>query len=71
MMVKEGTSPFVFDKSRPSRFGVLPRYASDASQIRWFETDALVAFHTVREQCLEKFAVIDVPRQPAATAVGR
>lgn len=45
-MVKEGASPFTFDKERPTRFGVLPRSATDASQIRWFETRPLVAFHT-------------------------
>lgn len=46
-MVKLGGSPFTFDKARPTRFGVLPRTASDASEIRWFETEPLVAFHTV------------------------
>ncbi|GAB4824146.1 hypothetical protein N2152v2_011192 [Parachlorella kessleri] len=46
LMVKENATPFVFDKSRPSRFGVLPRYAKDASQIRWFEAEPMVAFHT-------------------------
>ncbi len=46
-MVKERTLPFKFDKSRPARFGVLPRYAKDASGIKWFETDPLVILHVV------------------------
>lgn len=52
VMVKEGTLPFLFDKTRAARFGVLPRYAKDASEIRWFETDSMMAFHVVSELAL-------------------
>lgn len=46
-MVKKGSVPFHFDKTRPTRFGVLPRYASDASAIRWFEApgEGFMIFH--------------------------
>jgi carotenoid cleavage dioxygenase-like enzyme len=33
-----------YDSSKPSRFGVFPRY--DPSSIRWFETSACCIFHT-------------------------
>lgn len=45
-IVKNGTLPFHFDTSRPSRFGLLPRYADDESGIRWFDTPAQMIFHT-------------------------
>jgi carotenoid cleavage dioxygenase-like enzyme len=45
-MVKEGTLPFKFEK-RPARFGVLPRYAKDASEIKWFETETMIILHVV------------------------
>ncbi|GAB4814752.1 hypothetical protein N2152v2_001798 [Parachlorella kessleri] len=46
-MVKEGKLPFIFDKSRPARFGVLPRYAKDAAGIKWFETEPMIILHVV------------------------
>lgn len=33
-----------YDSSKPSRFGVFPRY--DPSNVRWFETSACCIFHT-------------------------
>ena len=38
-MVKEGKLPFVF-KKRPTRIGVLPRYAESGAEVRWFDTGA-------------------------------
>eukprot|EP00899_Mesostigma_viride_P000133 jgi/Mesvir1/1011/Mv17545-RA.1 len=47
VMVAEGKLPFVFDKSLPSRFGLLPRYARDESEIKWFVLkEACYIFHT-------------------------
>lgn len=48
-MVKKNMLPFEFDKTRPTRVGVLPRYAEDASDIKWFEADGpgRMIFHTV------------------------
>ncbi len=46
MLVTKGTIPFKFERNRPARFGVLDRYATDASSIRWFELHpAVIIFH--------------------------
>ncbi len=45
-IVKKGTLPFHFDKSRPSRFGLMPRYAKSEDAIKWFELPAMMIFHT-------------------------
>lgn len=46
-MVTGGGLPFVFNKSRNARFGLLRRDATDASGIQWFEVDKpLMIFHT-------------------------
>jgi carotenoid cleavage dioxygenase len=44
-MVRRGTLPFVFDKAKAIRFGVLDRYAPDAAGIRWFEGPTGMIFH--------------------------
>ena len=36
-----------FEASMPSRFAVLPRYASDQSQVRWFEASPCYIYHVV------------------------
>lgn len=45
VMIKKGSLPFVFDKSRPVRFGVVDRYANNASSLRWFAIEPLMIFH--------------------------
>ncbi|KAK9089692.1 hypothetical protein Scep_028774 [Stephania cephalantha] len=44
-MVKENQLIFSFDKTKKSRFGVLPRYAKNDLQIRWFELPNCYIFH--------------------------
>ncbi|XP_012065572.1 carotenoid 9,10(9',10')-cleavage dioxygenase 1 [Jatropha curcas] len=44
-MVKEKKLIFTFDATKKSRFGVLPRYAKDDRQIRWFELPNCMIFH--------------------------
>jgi hypothetical protein len=34
-IVKEGSLPFHFDKSRNSRFGLMPRHATSEDAIKW------------------------------------
>ncbi len=46
MLVKKGKIPFEFRKQRAARFGVLDRYAKDATGIRWFEINpGFMSFH--------------------------
>lgn len=44
-MVKNNQFAFSFDETKPIRLGVLPRYAKDDSQMRWFEASAGVLLH--------------------------
>jgi hypothetical protein len=37
VMVTQDRLPLVFDKSRPARFGLLPKRPKSAKEIRWFE----------------------------------
>jgi carotenoid cleavage dioxygenase-like enzyme len=40
---------FTFDRTKPIRFGVLPRYAKDDSQMCWFECSNGLLLHTVQQ----------------------
>jgi carotenoid cleavage dioxygenase-like enzyme len=42
----EGKNVFNFDPSKESRLGLLPRYAKNESQIRWFTIPPCMIFHT-------------------------
>ncbi|XP_030474238.1 carotenoid 9,10(9',10')-cleavage dioxygenase 1 [Syzygium oleosum] len=44
-MVKDNKLIFTFDATKKSRFGVLPRYAKNELQIRWFELPNCFIFH--------------------------
>ncbi|KAM3686142.1 hypothetical protein ACJW31_11G174800 [Castanea mollissima] len=46
-MVKGNKLIFTFDATKNARFGVLPRYAKDELQIRWFELPNCFIFHNV------------------------
>ena len=51
-MVSKGI-PFSFNESRPSRFGIMPRYGT-SKDIVWFEDDPCFVFHT-----LNAYEVVD------------
>ncbi|XP_058075512.1 9-cis-epoxycarotenoid dioxygenase NCED2, chloroplastic-like isoform X2 [Magnolia sinica] len=54
-MVKGGKLIFSFDATKKARFGVLPRYAKDELQIRWFELPNCFIFHNGDDdQCIEE-----------------
>ncbi|GFZ12350.1 nine-cis-epoxycarotenoid dioxygenase 3 [Actinidia rufa] len=40
-----GGSPVVYDEKKTSRFGILDKYASDASEIKWVESPDCFCFH--------------------------
>ncbi|KAJ6816479.1 putative 9-cis-epoxycarotenoid dioxygenase 1, chloroplastic [Iris pallida] len=40
-----GGSPVVFDKEKTSRFGILPKYATDASEMQWVDVPECFCFH--------------------------
>lgn len=44
--MQQGLPTMMFERDRPSRFGIVPRYG-DNSNIRWFETPACYIFHTL------------------------
>ena len=44
-MVTENKLILKFDTTKKARFGVLPRYAKDELQIRWFELPSCFIFH--------------------------
>ncbi|XP_020574534.1 LOW QUALITY PROTEIN: carotenoid 9,10(9',10')-cleavage dioxygenase-like [Phalaenopsis equestris] len=41
----KGKMAFSFDCMKKARFGILPRYAKDENQIRWFELPSCLIFH--------------------------
>ncbi|XP_074319191.1 9-cis-epoxycarotenoid dioxygenase NCED2, chloroplastic-like [Silene latifolia] len=40
-----GGSPVVYDKQKVSRFGILPKYATDANDMQWIEVPECFCFH--------------------------
>lgn len=44
--MKRGEPGLMFERDRPSRFGILPRHGNN-SNIRWFESPACYVFHTL------------------------
>jgi carotenoid cleavage dioxygenase len=44
MRVMQGKIPLVFERNKPSRFGIIPRHGGD---IRWFSVPSCMVYHTV------------------------
>lgn len=49
-MVKNDALPLVFDKSKPSRLGLMPKGAVSEAGIKWFELPPFMIFHTAGER---------------------
>ncbi|KAJ0837448.1 putative carotenoid oxygenase [Helianthus annuus] len=45
-MVKGEKFSYLFDPTKKARFGILPRYAKNELQIKWFELPTCFIFHT-------------------------
>jgi carotenoid cleavage dioxygenase-like enzyme len=58
---KAGRFRLLFERSMPSRFGVIPRYGS-ADQLRWFEADPCFIYHSVNAREEGDEIVMDVCR---------
>eukprot|EP00931_Biecheleriopsis_adriatica_P054420 TRINITY_DN32016_c0_g1_i1.p1 TRINITY_DN32016_c0_g1~~TRINITY_DN32016_c0_g1_i1.p1 ORF type:complete len:564 (+),score=82.81 TRINITY_DN32016_c0_g1_i1:191-1693(+) len=41
----QGKMPYVHDVASPSRFGIMPRHAKSADEIRWFTGKTAMSFH--------------------------
>ncbi|KAL8103425.1 9-cis-epoxycarotenoid dioxygenase NCED2, chloroplastic-like [Apium graveolens] len=41
----KGGSPVIYDKNKMSRFGILPKYAKDSSDIIWIDSPETFCFH--------------------------
>jgi len=47
LAIKENKFLFQFDKSKPSRYGVMKRQCQNPDQVQWFETPSHIVFHYV------------------------
>lgn len=58
------TLPYTWDDDYPARIGLLPRDATDGSQVRWFEIDPCYVFHTLNAYEIPETGevVVDVVR---------
>jgi carotenoid cleavage dioxygenase len=82
-LLKVGKTRVGFFRDRPSRIGVLPRYAP-GDQVRWFEVEPFYMYHTVNAWedgdrvilvgCKAEDPLVDDPRNPqggpVAPAIG-
>jgi len=51
-------TPYVFNAQRPSRIGVIPRYAKRGDEIRWFEFAPGYIFHTINAFHIEAHEIL-------------
>lgn len=43
--IKDKRFIFYYNKKSPARYGIWPRYSSNASDVKWFEVDPHYVFH--------------------------
>ena len=39
VMITQNRLPLVYDKSRPARFGIIPKRPKSGKEVRWFDLD--------------------------------
>ncbi|MEH2071153.1 MAG: carotenoid oxygenase family protein [Nostoc sp.] len=64
---QRGEPVMMFERDRPSRFGILPRHGNN-SNIRWFESPACYVFHTLNAY-EEKDEVVLIACRMSSTSV--
>jgi carotenoid cleavage dioxygenase len=67
--MQRGEPALLFERDRPSRFGILPRHG-DNSNIRWFEAPACYVFHTLNAYETPEEVVLIACRMKATTILG-
>jgi carotenoid cleavage dioxygenase len=67
--MKRGEPMLMFERDRPSRFGIVPRHG-DNSQIRWFETPSCYIFHTLNAYEDKDEVVLIACRMSSTTILG-
>lgn len=60
-MIIEGRSPVGSDPSKISRVGLIPRYAKDESQMKWFDVPGLNLIHAINAWDEEDAVVLVAP----------
>ena len=50
-MVTKNRLPLVYDKSRPARFGIIPKRPKSGKEVRWFELDPGAHLPTLPTMC--------------------
>lgn len=67
--MKRGEPMLMFERDRPSRFGIVPRHG-DNSQIRWFATPSCYVFHTLNAYEDKDEVVLIACRMSSTTVLG-
>lgn len=68
--MRRGEPVMMFERDRPSRFGILPRHG-DNSSIRWFESPACYVFHTLNAYEAKDEVVLIACRMSSTTLVSQ
>lgn len=66
--MQRGEPLMMFERDRPSRFGIVPRYG-DNSNIRWFQTSSCYIFHTLNAYENEDEVVLIACRMNSTTVL--
>lgn len=45
--LNKGHDPWLFDANMPAKFGIVPKYATDAKEVVWFTAKPCMIFHTI------------------------